>query len=49
MWWTAGTELEDTWQTFEDLDNCPEKLYEFQQKFPRKLRDKTDVGTLPNI
>ena len=41
--WTGCTELEDTWQTFEHLDNCPEKLQEFRQKFPRKPRDEQDV------
>ena len=47
--WTGCTELEDTWETFEHLDNCPEKLQEFRQKFPRKPRDEKDVCTLPNI
>ena len=41
--WTGCTELEDTWYTFEHSDNCPKKLQEFQQKFPRKPRDKRDV------
>ena len=35
--WTGCTELEDTWQTFDHLDNYTEKLQEFQQKFPRRL------------
>ena len=26
VWWTGCTELEDIWETFKDLDNCPEKL-----------------------
>ena len=34
--WTGCTELEDTWETFEHLDNCIRKLQEFQHKFPRK-------------
>ena len=41
--WTGCTELEDTWKTFEHLDNFPTKLQEFQQKFPRKPRDTRDV------
>ena len=41
--WTGCTELEDTWEMFEHLDNCPEKLQEFWQKFPRKPRDERDV------
>ena len=41
--WTGCTELEDTQETFEHLDNCSEKLQEFRQKFPRKPRDEKDV------
>ena len=41
--WTGCTELEDTLETFDHLDNCPEKLQEFQQKFLRKPRDERDV------
>ena len=41
--WTGFTELEDTSETFEHLDNCPEKRQEFRQKFPRKPRDERDV------
>ena len=41
--WTGCTELEDTWQTFEHLDNCPGKMQEFQQKFLRKPQDERDV------
>ena len=41
--WTGCTELEDTWETFEHLHNCAEKLPEFWQKFPRKPRDERDV------
>ena len=43
VWWTVCTGLEDTWETLEHLYNCPEKLQEFWQKFPRKPRDKRDV------
>ena len=49
VWWTGCTELKDTWETFDHLNNCPEKLQEFQQKFFRKPRDEKDVWTLPNI
>ena len=41
--WIGCIELEDTWETFEHLDNYPEKLQEFWQKFPRKPRDERDV------
>ena len=41
--WTGCTELEDTWETFEYLDNGPEDLQEFRQKFPRKPQDERDV------
>ena len=41
--WIGCTELEDTWEAFEHLDNCTEKLQEFWQKFPRKPRDERDV------
>ena len=41
--WTGCIELEDTWKTFEHLDNCAEKLQEFQQKVPRKPRDEKDA------
>ena len=27
--WSGCIELEDTWQTFEDLDNCLKKLTQF--------------------
>ena len=37
------TELEDTWEKFDNLDNCSEKLTEFRAKFPRKPRDERDV------
>ena len=33
--WTGCTELEDTWATFEHLDNCSKKLQKFWQKFRR--------------
>ena len=41
--WTGCTELDDSWETFEYLDNCTKKLQEFQQKFLTKLRDERDV------
>ena len=41
--WTGCTELEDTWETFEHLDNCAEKLQGLRQKFPRKPRDERNV------
>ena len=41
--WTGCTELEDTWETFEHLDNCLETLQKFWQKFPRKPRDEKDA------
>ena len=47
--WTGCTELEDIWETFEHLANCPKKLQDLRQKFPRKPRDERDVSTLLNI
>ena len=41
--WTCCTELEDTCEIFDQLDNCAEKLQEFLQKFPRKPPDEKDV------
>ena len=41
--WTGCTEQEDIWETFEHLNNCPEKLQEFWQKFSRKPRDERVV------
>ena len=41
--WTGCRELEDTWETFDHLDNCAEKLQEFRQNFLRKPRDERDV------
>ena len=41
--WTGCTELEDTWETFEHLVNCAEKLQEFRQKLSEKPRDERDV------
>ena len=41
--WTGCIELEDTWETCEHLDHCPEKLQELRQKLLRKLRDERDV------
>ena len=34
--WTGCTECADVWETFDQLDNCHEKLQVFWQKFPRK-------------
>ena len=41
--WAGCSELEDTWETIDHLDNCSEKLAEFRRKFPRKPRDERDV------
>ena len=38
--WEGCTELEDTWETIDHLDNCTDKLKKLPQKFPRKLRDE---------
>ena len=40
--WTGCTEFEDTWETMDHLDNCPDKLKEFRQKFSRKSRDEKE-------
>ena len=34
--WAGCMEFEDTWETIDHLDNCPDKLKEFRQKFHRK-------------
>ena len=41
--WTGCTELEDTSETLQHLDNCLEKIEDFQQQLPRKPRDEKDV------
>ena len=41
--WTGCTKLEDTWETFEHLDNSLQTLQELRQKFPGKAHDETDV------
>ena len=41
--WVGCTEFEDTWETIDHLDNCPEKLKELRQKFHRKPRDEKEV------
>ena len=41
--WTGCTALEDTREMFAHLDNCPEKLQEFRQKFLKKPRDEKHV------
>ena len=41
--WAGCTEFEDTWETIDHLDNCPDKLKELRQKFPRKPRDEREV------
>ena len=40
---TGCTELEDTWQMFDYINNCLKKLQEFWQKFLNKLQDKRYV------
>ena len=37
------TEFEDTWETIDHLDNCPDKVKEFRQKFHRNPREERDV------
>ena len=41
--WAGCTEFEDTWETIDQLDDCPDKLQELPQKFPRKPRDEREV------
>jgi hypothetical protein len=41
--WKGYDELGDTWEEFEGLDNCPEKLKKYREKFPNKPRDERDV------
>ena len=41
--WAGCTQFEDTWETIDHQDNCPDKLKEFRQKFYRKPRDEREV------
>ena len=41
--WVGCTELEDTWETIDHLDNYLEKLAGFRRKSLRKPRDGRDV------
>ena len=41
--WAGCTEFEDTWETIDHLNNCPDKHKELRQKFPRKPRDEKQV------
>ena len=41
--WVGYSEIEDTWDVLEALDNCPDKLREYREAFPRKPRDARDV------
>ena len=41
--WAGCTEFEDIWETIDHLNNCPDKLKEFRQKFLRKPRDEREV------
>ena len=41
--WVACTEFEDTLDTIHHLNNCPQMLKEFLQKFLRKQRDEKEV------
>ena len=41
--WVDYSEMEDTWEVFEALDNCQDKLREYREAFPRKPRDERDV------
>jgi len=41
--WKGYYELGDTWEEFERLDNCPEKLKKYCEKFPNKPRNERDI------
>jgi len=41
--WVGYTEFEDTWETWDKLDNCPKKLREFRERHPNKPRDEREV------
>ena len=41
--WVGYSEMEDTWEVFEALDNGADKLREYREAFPRKPRDERDV------
>ena len=38
--WVGCTGFEDTWETIGHLDNGPDKVKKFRQKFLRKPRDE---------
>jgi len=41
--WKGYDELGDPWEEFGRLDNCPETLKEYPEKFPNKPRDERNV------
>ena len=41
--WVGYTEFEDTWETFDKLENCPLRVQEFREKYPNKPRDEREV------
>ena len=41
--WVGYTEFEDTWETFDKLENCPLSVQEFSEKYPNKPRDEREV------
>ena len=41
--WVGYSEMEDSWEVFEALDNGADKLREYREAFPRKPRDEKDV------
>jgi len=41
--WVGYTEFEDTWETFDKLDNCPDRVKAFRERYPNKPRDIREV------
>ena len=41
--WVGYTQFEDTWETFDKLENCPLRVQEFREKHPNKPRDEREV------
>jgi len=37
--WVGYTEFEDTWETFNKLDNCPDRVKAFREYYPNKPQD----------
>jgi len=41
--WVGHTEFEDTWEMFNKLDNCPDRVKAFCERYPNKPQDIQEV------